>query len=157
MPNAHHYQADLEWTGAAQGPTADYRSYSREFVLRLPGKAELRGSSDPHFVGDPTLHNPEDLLLAAVASCHLLSWLSLCARQGVRVLRYRDTPEATMAWNGETFAFTEAVLHPRATILAGDDVALAIALHQEAHRVCFIARSVAFPIRCEAQVDRAVT
>lgn len=155
MPNVHHYRADLEWTGAAHGPTADYRGYSREFVLRLPGKADLRGSSDPHFVGDPALHNPEDLLLAAVASCHLLSWLSLCARQGVRVLSYRDTPEATMAWNGETFAFTAAVLHPRATIQGEDDVAAALALHHEAHRLCFIARSVAFPIHCDPQVTPA--
>ena len=154
MPNVHRYTADLEWSGAAQGPTTDYRTYSREFVLRLPGKVELRGSSDPHFVGDPTLHNPEDLLLAAVASCHLLSWLSLCARQGVRVLSYRDQPEATMAWTGETFAFTEVVLHPRATIHADDDVAAAIALHEEAHRVCFIARSVAFPIHCKPQIGR---
>ncbi len=152
MPTIHRYTADLEWTGAARGPTADYQTYSREFLLRLPGKTELRGSSDPHFVGDPSLHNPEDLLLAAVASCHLLSWLSLCARQGLRVLRYRDAPQATMAWNGETFAFTEVVLHPRATIQAGDDIAAALALHDEAHRVCFIARSVAFPIRCEPQV-----
>lgn len=152
MPAIHRYQADLEWTGAVQGPTADYRTYSREFALRLPGKAELRGSSDPHFVGDPALHNPEDLLLAAVASCHLLSWLSLCARRGVRVVGYRDRPEATMAWNGGTYAFTEVVLRPVATILPGDDIALARALHEEAHRLCFIARSVAFPIRCEPDV-----
>ena len=152
MPNVHRYSADLEWIGAAQGPTSDYRGYAREFVLRLPGKVELRGSADPHFVGDPTLHNPEDLLLAAVASCHLLSWLSLCSRRGVRVLSYRDQPEATMAWNGETFAFSEVVLRPRATIQPGDDAALALALHDEAHRLCFIARSVAFPIRCEPTV-----
>jgi len=150
MPAEHHYRADLTWTGADAGPTADYRTYSRAFSLRIPGKVDLDGSSDPHFVGDPTRHNPEDLLLAAVASCHLLSWLSLCARRGVRASAYRDTPEATLSWVGDTYAITGMVLRPHVAIAAGDDRVLALALHDEAHRVCFIARSVNFPVRCEA-------
>jgi organic hydroperoxide reductase OsmC/OhrA len=151
----HHYAAELEWTGAAAGPTRDYRGYSREHVLRLPGKPELRLSSDPAFVGDPALHNPEDLLLAAIASCHMLSWLSLCARQRIVASAYRDTPEATMTWVEDTYAFTEVRLKPRCVISADSDVALAMALHEEAHHVCFIARSVNFPIRCQADIARA--
>lgn len=145
----HLYKADLEWTGSASGPTRDYRSYSRDFVLRLPGKADLRGSSDPAFVGDPALHNPEDLLLAAIASCHMLSWLSLCARRKIEAKSYRDTPEATMTWVGDTYAFSNVVLHPHCSISAGSDLAVATALHDEAHHVCFIARSVNFTIRHE--------
>jgi len=148
----HLYTADLEWTGSVAGPTRDYRSYSRDFVLRLPGKVDLRGSSDPAFVGDPLLHNPEDLLLAAIASCHMLSWLSLCARRKIVATAYRDAPEAAMTWVGDTYAFSSVVLKPRCIITADSDLALATALHEEANHVCFIARSVNFPIRHESVI-----
>jgi organic hydroperoxide reductase OsmC/OhrA len=151
----HHYAAELEWTGAAAGPTRDYRGYSREHILRLPGKPDLRLSSDPAFVGDPALHNPEDLLLAAIASCHMLSWLSLCARRGIVATAYRDTPEATMEWAGDTYAFSEVRLRPHCVITAESDPAVAMALHEEAHHVCFIARSVNFRIGCAAVIGRA--
>jgi len=151
----HLYTADLEWTGAAKGPTTDYKSYSREFTLRLPGKAELRGSSDPAFVGDPALHNTEDLLLAALSSCHMLTWLSLCARKKIVVTAYRDAPEATMTWVGDTYAFTEVLLKPRCTITSASDAVLAKSLHEESHHACFIARSVNFPIRHEAVISQA--
>lgn len=148
----HTYGADLEWTGAAAGPTRAYKTYARDLVVRIPGKPDLLASSDPAFVGDPTRHNPEDLLLAAVASCHLLTWLSLCSRRGVVAIAYRDTPTAVMEWVGDTYAFSRVDLAPRCTIAAGSDPALARALHDECHQACFIARSVNFPITCAPEI-----
>ncbi len=151
MPAPHSYRARLVWSGAPAGPVTDYRGYSREFRCEIAGKPPLIGSADPTFLGDPELHNPEDHLLVALASCHMLSWLARCARRGVRVSGYVDQPEATMTWVGDTYAFTDLLLRPRATITAGDRD-LALALHQEAHHLCFIARSVNFPVRHQAEV-----
>lgn len=66
--HVHRYAATVTWTGAAQGPTRDYRSYSREYRVTVPGKLSLRGSADPSFRGDAGLPNPEDLLIAALSA-----------------------------------------------------------------------------------------
>lgn len=152
MSRTHDYRLHLAWTGAAQGPTTSYTSYAREYRIDVDGKPALRGSSDPMFRGDATLHNPEDLLLAALSSCHLLSYLALAARRGVQVVDYEDAATGTMAFEGGGGHFTEVVLRPRVTIAAGSDPALAAELHHEAHATCFIASSVNFPVRNEAEI-----
>lgn len=147
MARTHDYQARLTWTGAAVGPTRSYEAYSREYVVDVPGKPSLRGSSDPMFRGDAALHNPEDLLVAALSSCHLLSYLAHAARAGVHVVAYEDDARGTMELAGGGGRFTEVVLRPRVTIAAGADAALAQSLHDRAHHDCFIASSMNFPVR----------
>jgi organic hydroperoxide reductase OsmC/OhrA len=97
-------------------------------------------------MGDASLHNPEDMLLASAASCHMLSYLALCARSRIRVLSYVDSPVGTMHHTGHTFQFRDIQLQPSIVIAAGSDAALAVELHTKAHHVCFIAQSVNFPI-----------
>jgi organic hydroperoxide reductase OsmC/OhrA len=160
MPREHHYQANLVWTGAEHGTTDSYQSYSREFTARIDGKPTLVGSADPTFRGDAEHHNPEDLLLIALSACHMLSYLALCARRGVRVLAYADDAAGTMALVDGKIRFTEAVLHPRVVIAPGEDNGedrtrlreKALALHPQAHAECFIASSVAFPVRSEPTI-----
>src|SRR4051812_36297017 len=93
----HEYAARVVWTGATNGPTSSYQSYSREYEYRVEGKPATRGSADPHFRGDPTLYNPEELLVVALSTCHLLSYLADCARAGVHVLSYEDDPVGVMS------------------------------------------------------------
>ena len=152
MARTHDYHARLTWTGAAHGATTSYAAYSREHVVEVAGKPPLRGSADPTFRGDAALHNPEDLLLAALSACHLLSYLALAARGGVHVLAYEDDARGTMAFEGGGGRFTEVVLRPRVTVAAGSDAALAQRLHDTAHEQCFIAASVNFPVRHEPAV-----
>ncbi|WP_193367006.1 OsmC family protein [Pelagibius marinus] len=151
-PKDHHYQAKLTWTGAAAGGTADYKSYSREYRADFEGKPSLTGSADPAFRGDPKLHNPEDLLLVALSSCHMLSYLALAALEGLEVVAYADEAAGTMQQEGRGGRFTEVVLHPRVTLAPGSDLERAEALHEEAHATCFIANSVNFPVRHDATV-----
>src|SRR5829696_6983701 len=92
----HDYAATLVWTGARAGATTSYQSYSREYEFRVGGKPAMRGSADPHFRGDPSLYNPEDLLVASLSSCHLLSYLAECARAGVHVVAYEDDATGVM-------------------------------------------------------------
>lgn len=148
----HNYHATLVWTGARQGPTTSYEAYSREHELRIGDKPVLRSSADPHFRGDAALYNPEELLVASLSSCHLLSYLAECARGGVHVVAYEDRAEGTMAIKDGKMRFTEVRLRPRVTVAKGTDVAKASALHERAHEDCFIANSVNFPVRHDATI-----
>jgi len=154
MAEAHLFAADLEWTGAKAGSTDDYRSYSREYTIRMDGKPDLVGSAAKEFLGDSNLHNPEDMLVAALSSCHLLTYLALCARKGVRVVSYKDSCAARMEEREGVIRFVEAVLRPQVEV--DGDLELALRLHDEAHHECFIAASVNFPVLCKPQV-RALT
>jgi organic hydroperoxide reductase OsmC/OhrA len=149
----HSYAAKLTWTGAGAGGTSDYKSYSREYRVDFDGKASMTGSADPAFRGDPKLHNPEELLVVALSSCHMLSYLALAALEGLVVTAYEDDAGGAMQEEGRGGRFTEVVLRPRVTLAPGSDLARAQALHEEAHRICYIANSVNFPVRHEAEVS----
>jgi organic hydroperoxide reductase OsmC/OhrA len=145
----HHYEALLRWTGAAKGPVRGYKDYSREYEVQLAGKPLLRGSADPSFLGDPELVNPEDMLLAALSACHMLSFFAECAFAKVEVHDYEDNASGTMVFEGRGGQFTDVLLRPNA-LLSNCDEARALELHERAHKSCFIARSVNFPVRHEA-------
>ena len=147
---SHAYEAHLRWTGAAHGPAADYKTYSREFRADVAGKPQLTGSSDPAFHGDPAVHNPEDLLLISLSACHMLTYLALCVRIGIRVIAYQDRATGTMAQQDGKMRFIEVVLHPECVV--SGDVQTATRLHEQAHAGCFIANSVNFPVRNEPRV-----
>ncbi len=148
----HTYQTNLTWTGAAAG-FADYESYDRTHQLAAPGKPTLTTSSDPAFLGLPELWNPEDMLLGALSSCHMLSYLACCARARITVLDYTDRATATMVENGKGGgAFTEATLRPVVTIAQPEKIEHARRLHGTASKVCFIANSVNFPVHHEAEI-----
>lgn len=142
----HDFQVSLRWTGAEKGPTTSYRSYSRDLSLSIPGKPTLAASAAGAFLGDASLHNPEDLLMGALSACHCLSYLALAARAGVQVVDYRDHATGIMEWDGDTYRFTSVVLGPIVTVQKGADLALARELHARAHEQCFIARSVNFKV-----------
>ena len=143
----HKFECRLVWSGAAKGPTSTYEGYSREYRVDIPGKPSIRGTAAPVYHGDPALMNPEDLLVAALSACHLLSYLAVCARAGVHVIGYEDEVDGTMARVDGVVRFTEVMLHPKVTIAPGSDAEKARALHERAHAVCFIANSVNFPVR----------
>jgi organic hydroperoxide reductase OsmC/OhrA len=151
----HRFKCRLVWTGAMKGPTASYETYSREYRVDFEGKPSLRGSSAPQFRGDPSLHDPEDLLVAALSACHCLSYLALCARGGVHVIAYEDEAFGTMARVDGVVKFTEVTLNPRVSIAPGSDAEKARALHERAHAVCFIASSVNFPVRHSPTITAA--
>ncbi|MDK9704297.1 MAG: OsmC family protein [Sulfuritalea sp.] len=148
----HGYAIRTEWSGNLGKGTADYRAYSRDHVISAAGRPDLPGSSDPAFRGDASRWNPEDLLVASLSSCHMLWYLHLCAEAKIVVLAYRDDASGTMVEDAGGGRFTAAVLRPVATLAAASDAARAKALHEEAHRLCFIANSVNFPVRIEPAV-----
>ncbi len=153
MLGEHHYRVHTDWTGDRGAGTTGYRDYDRLATLRVPGKPDLLASSDKPFRGDPTRWNPEDMLLAALSECHLLSYLHACVGAGVVVVGYEDDATAVMTEDGKNGgAFTEAVLRPRVTVAEPSMIEAARAAHQQAHEWCFIASSVNFPVRVEPQI-----
>lgn len=153
---AHEYALHARWEGDGTAGTTTYASYTRALEVRIGNKAPLALSADAAFRGDPARHNPEDLLLAALASCHMLAYLALCARRRVRVLRYEDHAQARMVVHPDgSGEFESVTLRPYVTIAAGSARELALALHEDAGRLCFIARSVRTPVGCEPEVEVA--
>ena len=151
-PHQHHFACHLLWTGADRGGTTGYDRYSREVRVDVEGKPPLALSAAPAFRGDGALHNPEDLLVAALSSCHFLSYAALCARSGIEVVAYEDDATGTMDRVDGVTRFTEVVLRPRVTLAPGADADKARALHERAHAICFIASSVDFDVRNEPTI-----
>ncbi|MBA3440702.1 MAG: OsmC family protein [Pyrinomonadaceae bacterium] len=147
---AHTYKVDVTWTGNKGQGTASYRAYERAHEISAAGKSVIAGSSDPAFRGDKSRYNPEELLVAALSACHMLSYLHMCADAHVVVTQYVDKADAVMVeTDGGGGHFTEVTLKPAVTITKDSDAALAKELHQEAHHLCFIANSVNFLVRVE--------
>jgi organic hydroperoxide reductase OsmC/OhrA len=146
------FTSRIEWTGNRGAGTAHYRAYGRDWQVAVPGKPAIPCSNDPALGGDPARMNPEDLLLSALAGCHMLWYLHLAADAGVVVTAYSDAPEGIAEHGaGGAGRFCRATLRPVVTLAPGSDVTLAQSLHHRIHEVCFIARSVAFPVTIEPQ------
>ncbi len=153
MAKQHAYPARVVWTGNRGEGTQNYRGYDRTWDLALEGKAVVSCSNDPILGGDPAKYNPEDMLVAAVAACHMLWYLHLASSAGVTVVAYEDTAVGEGVMNPDASGnFTSATLHPKVTVLAGSDMEKARRLHGEVHKYCFIARSVNFPITIEPEI-----
>lgn len=143
----HEYRARIAWQGAGAEGTRTYTGYDRAWRAEFDGKPALHGSADAAFRGDPTAWNPEDCLLAAVSACHMLFFLALCARAGVRVLAYRDEARAALALATDGGgALRDVALNVRARLAADADEATARQLFARAGALCFIARSLATPV-----------
>jgi organic hydroperoxide reductase OsmC/OhrA len=147
MAHLHHYKATTTWVGNRGTGTSDYKAYDRNHDIAIPEKDILLCSSDPAFRGDKTRHNPEELLVASLSSCHMLWYLHLCAANKIVVTGYVDEASGVMEENPDgSGQFTEVTLRPSVTVSDAGMIEKANSLHHEASRMCFIARSVNFPV-----------
>lgn len=152
----HTYQVRVEWTGNTGEGTKTYKSYRRDHRVLCDGKPDIQGSSDLSFCGDPSRHNPEELLVASLSGCHMLWYLHLCSVNHITVLDYLDCASGVMEEHDDgSGEFVQVTLMPIVRVRAGDDRAKALALHDEAHRYCFIARSVKFPVNVVSRIEEA--
>ncbi|MFN4130111.1 MAG: OsmC family protein [Paracoccaceae bacterium] len=145
----HDYTSRVVWTGNTGAGTRSYRGYVRTWEIAVPGKPVVPCSNDPLLGGDPGKMNPEDLLLSALSACHMLWYLHYASEAGIVVTGYEDCPVATGEIGpGGAGRFTAVALQPVITVVPGTDLVMAEAIHHRIHAVCFIARSVAFPVTC---------
>jgi len=146
----HAYTSHVAWTGNRGEGTSSYRSYDRTWDVAIPGKAVIHCSNDPLLGGDPKKMNPEDLLISALSACHMLWDLHLASDAGIVVTAYEDDPKGVGEVDpGGAGRFVSAVLRPKITVKSGADMNEAADIHNRIHDVCFIARSVNFPIHYE--------
>jgi organic hydroperoxide reductase OsmC/OhrA len=147
MKGAHHYNATIKWTGNKGSGTSGYRDYERSHSILLTDKPEILASSDPAFRGDKTKHNPEDLLLASLSSCHMLWYLHLCAEADIVIVDYVDNAIGTMLETADGSGyFSHVTLQPFVTVSDATMMKKANELHEKANEMCFIANSVNFPV-----------
>jgi organic hydroperoxide reductase OsmC/OhrA len=150
MPRTHSYEISVAWTGNRGTGTSGYRAYERAHDVTAGGRPVIAASSDPLFRGDAGRWNPELELTAALAQCHMLWYLHLCAAAGVIVTSYTDDAHGTMAEAEDGGGrFTQVVLRPQVAVASPDMIDTAASLHKEANAKCFIANSVNFPVRHE--------
>lgn len=153
--HSHEYAARLVWEGNNGDGTSSYATYGRQYRILVAGKPDVIGSADPIFRGDAALHNPEDLFVASISACHLLTYLALCAKNKISVISYEDDASGTMSLDAHNNGKIESVmLRPRVKIASGD-ISLAMRLHDAAHDGCFIAKSVSCPVHHEPTVLQA--
>jgi organic hydroperoxide reductase OsmC/OhrA len=137
------HRIDLAW--AREGHPFTYEGHSRKHTVRFSGGQTISASSAPAFFGDATLANPEELLVAALSSCHMLTFLAVAAKRGFVVERYEDAAVGVLEKNAEgKIAVTRVSLRP--VIAFGGDKQPGAeeldGLHHRAHQNCMIANSV---------------
>ncbi len=152
MNREHFYHLSLQWTGNTGNGTSAYTAYERSHIISTAGKTEIYCSSDPSFRGDKTKYNPEELLVASIASCHMLWYLHLCAEAGINVVSYTDNAAGIMV-ETETGSgyFKEITLYPQVVVKDISMIDTANKLHSKANEYCFIANSLKFPVHHKPQ------
>jgi organic hydroperoxide reductase OsmC/OhrA len=147
---SHRYQAHCSWSGSTG---AGYDAYGRNHEASAPPAASsLSLSSDPAFRGDPTLMNPEQLVVLAASSCQLLAFLAVAARARLDVVAYEDDAVGEMPEDDPPMRLTRIVLRPRITMGAVVSEDRVRRLVEVAHRECFIANSLKTDVEVEATI-----
>jgi organic hydroperoxide reductase OsmC/OhrA len=147
MEKSFSYSCNIVWEGNLGTGTSAYDAYGRNHIIHMDGKPPIAASSDAPFRGDVTRINPEDMLLSALASCHMLWYLHLCADAGVVVTHYICDAHGTLVLpQGAAGHFSQVTLLPDVTVASSDMIAKANELHEEANKKCFMANSVNFPV-----------
>lgn len=154
MSFKHFFKAKLNWPLREEPVVSGAAKYTKSHSIGIDGKELLKVSAAKAFKGDPSLYNPEDLLLSSVVSCHMMSYLYVCQQNGIEVLSYQDNAEATLeVLDNGGGRFTEVRLFPKVIIQDKEKIDLAIQLHIEANKLCFIANSCNFPILHQASCE----
>lgn len=147
MKNLHFFKSKLNWIFSEKSSENPKRHFVKNHQIVIEGKEILNLSAAKSFKGDPTLLNPEDLLLSSLTSCHMMSYLYCCSINNINVISYTDNSEAILEVNQDgSGQITKVTLNPKVVITKNSDSNLAKELHQKANELCFIANSCKFPV-----------
>lgn len=149
MTHEHQYKITTIWQGNKEEGTNNVKTYDRSHTIYNNGKPDLHLTTDNAAVGDKSKLNPEDLLVSAISSCHMLSYLYLCALEGIIVTEYIDQATGVMIENTNGGGqFKTVTLNPNIKVKQETMISKAIELHHKAHEICYIANSVNFEVIC---------
>jgi len=137
------HRARIDWKRATE--SFAYEEYSRDHEWAFPGGQVVQASAAPAFRGNDARVDPEEAFVAAISSCHMLTFLAYCARKRIVVDRYEDDAVGFLETREDKkLAMTRVILRPRVTFAPGHepDAATLADLHHRSHEHCFIASSV---------------
>ncbi len=137
------FSIHLEWHRSTTD--FDYQSFDRSHLWHLAGGQTVRGSAAPEYSGNSEMSNPEEALLAALSSCHMLTFLSIAALRKLVVDRYEDDPRAELGKNEKgKMMIAQITLRPRVTFggTVHPDADALLDLHRKAKENCFVGNSL---------------
>ncbi len=135
------YVTSLSWKRETE--SFSYDVYNRRHNLITGGGEQLALSSAPEFKGNAELANPEELLVAALSSCHMLTFLAIASRKQLVVNAYDDRAVGVMTKNADGRLFVSQVtLRPKVLFMTPPADGVVLKMHEQAHAECFIANSV---------------
>jgi organic hydroperoxide reductase OsmC/OhrA len=147
------HRARIHWV--KETASFDYKEYNREHTWTFKNGSVVHAAAAPKYLGSEECVDPEEALVASISSCHMLTFLAICALKNIVVVTYDDDAVGFLEPNeNKRLAVTRAVLRPRITFAPGHQPApdVLAELHQKAHHGCFIANSVLTRVSVEAPV-----
>ena len=154
-PRESVFETRVRWVGSHVAGQVGGRSYTRDMLIEPEGKPPILGSAGVRYFGDGSRYNPEDLMLASLAECHLLTYLGLAAKAGIVVVELSARVNGVLGLVDGKMRFTSATLETRTRVAQAAHVERALGLHSDAHEGCFMSNSVNFPISVLPNVEAA--
>ncbi len=147
------YHIDLSWTRRTE--SFSYEEFDRTHFVKFAGGIVVKASSAPEFFGNADHANPEELYLAALSSCHMLTFLAIAAKSRIIVEDYRDHAEAILEKTEQGFWVKEIILNPMVTFYDEPKPSLEKlrSLHEKAHKNCFISNSIKTDVKIEPRLS----
>ncbi len=143
------HKAEIRWSRT--GDDFSYAAYSRDHSWRFDAGVEVAASASPQYKGSPSCVDPEEAFVAALSSCHMLTFLAIASRKNLVVNEYRDEAVGFLEKNAEgKLAVIRVILRPFVSFQGQSPPAAQLHdLHHAAHEQCFLANSVRTQIDVE--------
>ncbi|WP_159022904.1 OsmC family protein [Formosa sp. L2A11] len=154
MSTSFQFHINNSWSLEEATSTKKEGGSLKTHQVFLEDGKRLDVSAAKPFKGDASKYNPEELLMAALSSCHFMSYLYVCEQAGISILEYSDSVEGFLMLNNDgSGAFTKVTLNPKVKIESESQKQLAEDLHKKAGALCFIANSCAFTIEYKPKIE----
>lgn len=140
LHKSFHYQSGIQWLQGRRG------------VVSASARPSIVVSSPPEFKGEPGLWTPEELLISAINSCLLMTFLAYAQREELDLAAFDSAAEGLLEYLEGKYRITEVVLKPNLTVNSEEDVLLARDVLERAHRDCFISNSVRATVNMVPQI-----
>ena len=139
-PKVFHYDVQVRWNSEKRG------------TLTAKDKPSLEVASPPEFKGHPGIWTPEDLLVSAVVSCTMTTFLSFAAKKGIELAGYQCGATGTLEMVEGKFRFSKVVLRPRITVARAEDRDKALDVFHQAEASCLVANSLLTKVEGEPEI-----
>ena len=124
------FESDVVWT------------QDKECTVSATGKPEIQLSSPPEFKGLAGVWTPEDMFVASVNVCTLMTFVAYAKHKNLSLAGYESSVDGVLEYSNGKYRFTEIAVHPHVTVNKQEDVALAQQILQDAHDNCLISNSI---------------